>query len=228
MRSIAGESVPADDRTAKARIRDAAIACIAEHGIGDTTARRVADAAGVSPGLVIHYFGSMEGLRSACDEYVAASIRRIKREALAAGPSIDVLSTLRSFREWPMMGYLARVLADDSPAVAALVDELVEDAEGYIQLGVESGMMKPTEDPRGRAVIISMWQLGMLVLHHHLERLLGVDLTDLDLGSSPHLAGFVGSVYEIYGHGVLTDAFATHVREAFAVNGETTSNEGQQ
>ena len=128
-----------------------------------------------------------------------------------------------------MVGYLAQVLTDDSPAVAALVDELVADAEGYLQAGVESGMMKPTEDPRGRAVIISMWQLGMLALHHHLERLLGVDLTDSDFGSSPQLAGFVGPIYEIYGDGVLTDAFATQVQEAFAaLDGVPTKDKGRQ
>lgn len=205
-----------DDRTAKARIRDAAIACIAEHGLNDVTARKVADAAGVSPGLVMHHFGSMEGLRAACDKHVIATIRRKKTEALGAGPTVDVLGALRRARAWPMVAYLAVVLADDSPAIAALVDELVDDAEGYIQLGVDSGMMKPTDDPRGRAVVISLWHLGMLVLHRHLERLLGVDLTDPGIGSSPHLAAFVGPVYEIYGEGVLTEAFATRVREAVA------------
>jgi len=125
-----------DDRTTRARIRDAAIGCFAENGIAGTTARKIATAAGVSPGLVIHHFGSMDGLRNACDEYVAAIIRQEKQEAMAAGPGLDLLAALRDSKAGSGMGYLARVLADDSPAVAALVDDLVADAEGYFQQGV--------------------------------------------------------------------------------------------
>src|SRR5674476_1121889 len=73
MRSTRSERESPDDRSTKARIRDAAIDCVAEHGVAATPARRVAAAAGVSTGLVIHHFGPMEGLRSECDEYVAAA-----------------------------------------------------------------------------------------------------------------------------------------------------------
>ena len=83
-----GEEAVTDDRTAKARIRDAAIECFARDGIDGTTARKVATSAEVSPGLVIHHFGSMEGLRSACDRYVAATIRDYKRNAISAGPTM--------------------------------------------------------------------------------------------------------------------------------------------
>ena len=205
-----------DDRTAKARIRDAAISSIAEHGINGTTARKVASIAGVSPGLVIHHFGSMEGLRSACDQHVANTIREFKEQAMSGGPTLDVLAALRDAPNGPLMGYLAQVLADDSPAVARLVDDLVGDAEGYIQQGVESGMLRPSEDPRGRAVVLTLWSLGVLVLHQHLRRLLGVDLTDPGILSSPAAAAYVAPVYEIYGEGIFEEAFAAQARAAFA------------
>ena len=57
-----------DDLTTSARIRDAAIAQFGAHGF-NTGVRAIATAAGVSPGLVIHHFGSKDGLRKACDEY---------------------------------------------------------------------------------------------------------------------------------------------------------------
>ena len=79
----------ADDRTTRARIRDAAIDCIAQHGLTDTTVRKIAAAAGVSPGLVIHHFGSMDALREACDQHVADEIRRQKSAALSSGPRPD-------------------------------------------------------------------------------------------------------------------------------------------
>jgi AcrR family transcriptional regulator len=82
-----GADIPVDDRTAKARIRDAAIASFSENGIAGTTARKVATAAGVSPGLVIHHFGSMEDLRVACDEHIATTIGQFKHETMSGGPN---------------------------------------------------------------------------------------------------------------------------------------------
>ncbi len=218
MRSISehsghGESV--DDRSTKARIRDAGIACIAEHGITETTARKVAAIAGVSPALVIHHFGSMDGLRTACDDYVAATIRDFKEKTLSSGPSLDVLAALRDAPSEPLVGYLAQILSDDSPAVARLVDDLVDDAERYIQQGVESGLLRPTKDPRGRAVVLSLWNLGSLVLHQHVERLLGFDLTDPDALTSPTASAYIGPLYEIYGEGVFEEPFATQIQQLF-------------
>jgi len=212
---LADDNPIADDRTTRARIRDAAINCFAEKGIADTTVRKVAESAGVSPGSVIHHFDSMDGLRAGCDEYVAATIRGYKRDAMTSGPSIDVLAALRGTSMGPMIGYLAAVLADDSPAVAKLVDDLVDDAEGYIQEGVNAGMLRGSADPRGRAIVLTMWSLGALVLHQHIERLLGVDLTDPKLGTNPNLANYAIPVYEIYGEGLMTEAFAANLQQVF-------------
>jgi AcrR family transcriptional regulator len=179
MRSTKAMAEPvSDDRTTKARIRDAAIACFAEHGIAGTTARKVANAAGVSAGLVMHHFGSMEGLRVACDRHVTAMIRDLKGEAMAAGAGFDPLAALRSATGGPPLArYLARTLVDGSPTVADLVDELVADAVAYIETGVETGLLTASRHPRERAAILTMWSLGALVLHEHLERLIGVDIT---------------------------------------------------
>ena len=205
-----------NDRTAKARIRDEAIACFAEHGIAGTTARKIATAAGVSPGLVIHHFGSMDGLRNACDEHIAAIIRQEKQEAMTGGLGFDLLAALRDSEAVSGMGYLARVLADDSPAVATLVDDLVADAEDYFRQGVEVGMLLPTADPRGRVAVLAMWSLGALVLHQHLERILGVDLTDPEAVTDPAIASYMGPAYEILTEGIFTEAAGARMREAVA------------
>ncbi|MEA2024908.1 MAG: TetR family transcriptional regulator [Actinomycetota bacterium] len=215
-----GESV--DDRSTRARIRDAGITCIARHGIKETTARKVASIADVSPALVIHHFGSMDGLRSACDEFVATTIRDFKEKTLSTGPNLDVLAALRNAPNGPLIAYLAQVLADDSPAVARLVDGLVDDAEGYIQQGVDSGLLKPTDDPRGRAVVLTAWGLGSLVLHQHIERLLGFDLTDPDALTRPTAGAYIGPIYEIYGEGILEEPFATQVQQLFTESEGTT------
>lgn len=201
-------------RTAKARILDAAIECFARHGDG-CTVRMVAEAAGVSPGLVIHHFGSMEGLRAACDRRMMEAVREMKGKAMAAGPSgLNVAAALRDSGLGLGGRYLARMLAEDTPAAAQLVDGLISDAQEYMEEGVRSGLLQPTEDPRGRAIVIGLWSMSALVMHHHFERLLGVDFTEPGIGSDPVIANYLKPAYDLLGNGLFTDEAAEHLRAA--------------
>ncbi|RAC10263.1 TetR/AcrR family transcriptional regulator, partial [Burkholderia multivorans] len=74
-----GRSPNSSPETAQ-RILVAAVREFAAHGFAKTTVRAIAAAAGVSPGLVIHHFGSKEGLRTACDDHVFALITEKKAE----------------------------------------------------------------------------------------------------------------------------------------------------
>ena len=189
---------------------------MADKGVAALSARSVAERAGVSPALVIHHFGSMEALRTACDEHVAQVVRERKQEALDAGPGVDVLARLRDARVGNATGYLAAVLAEDSASVAALVDELVDDAQGYLESGVRSGMLQPSANPRNRAVVLTLWGLGVLVLNQHLKRLLGVDLTDPDADLPATLGPYAIPVYEIYSHGMFSPELAAATGRALA------------
>ncbi len=215
--SLHGDTtLPQDDRTAKARLRDAAIELVAAYGADGLTARAVAEAADVSPGLVTHHYGSMDGLQAACDHHVAALVREAKQDAMAQGAALDPLAALRDGGTTHLLRYLARRLGQDAPAVADLVDELVDDAEAYLAKGEETGLIQPTDDPRGRAVLVVVWSLGGLVLHEHLHRLLGVDLTDPDLAENPAFGNYARPVAELYGNGLLTPGFAAQLRESLA------------
>jgi len=224
---MGSREILSDDLTTKARIRNAAIKLVGEHGINAMTARKVAKAAGVSPGLVIHHYGSMEDLRSTCDEHVAATIRSYKQEAASGGPGIDVLAAIREADIGPLAGYLAAVLADDSPSVAKLVDNLVDDAEDYCRQFVEAGMMRPTSDPRGRAAVLLLWGLGSMVMHKHLQRILGVDIIDPEFGSDPASVAYASLVHEIYSEGIYTEEFAARVQNVFdrSADGKSTQKE---
>lgn len=200
------------DLTARARIRDAAIARFATAGVAATSVRAIAADAGVSAGLVIHHFGSKDALRVACDQHVAAVIRDRKQRAAAAGAGLDPVAALRDAGDGPpLLRYLARTLVDGSPHVAELVDELVEDAVGYLGEGVTTGLVTPSDDPRGRAVVLTMWSLGSLVLHDHVERILGTDLT----GDPAELGGWAVPATEILAKGVLPVELYERVRDAF-------------
>ena len=201
------------DLTARARIRDAAVACFAERGVAGASVRAIADDAGVSPALVIHHFGSKDALRVACDEHVAAIIRQGKQEALTAGAGLDPVASLRAVTDGPpYLRYLARTLVDGSPHVAELIDEMVEDAVGYLDAGVAAGTLKPTDDQRGRAVVLMMWSLGALVLHEHVTRLTGADLVD----DPANAESWMLPALELLTDGVLDEAVRERYREVFA------------
>jgi len=56
------------DQTAAAAIRIAAMELFAERGYAEVTVRQIASAAGVSPALVIHHYGSKDKLRAVLEE----------------------------------------------------------------------------------------------------------------------------------------------------------------
>ncbi len=153
----------------------------------------------------------MDALRAACDEHVVARIREKAEAASATGAPVDVLSVLREDDGGLLAGYLAAVLAESSPAVARLVDDLVADAERYLLHGAASGRLRPTDDLRGRAVVLTLWSLGALVMKEHVKRLLGADLTAAGTGTEA-IAAYVRPVSDIYAHGLFSEAFASTTR----------------
>jgi len=211
-----GESLRDGDRTTKARIRDAAITLFAEDGVAATSVRAIAAAAGVSPALVIHHFGSKDALRVECDRYVAATIKEQKGGAMRAGANLDLLGALRQFREGPpVTRYLARTLVDGSPHVAEMIDEIVADGTRYMADGVEAGVLRPTAYPYERAAVLTIWTLGALALHEHLERLIGVDLLGTPPDDMGAMAAYVGPVFEMMTEGVVMPEFAARMRAVF-------------
>jgi AcrR family transcriptional regulator len=188
--------------TGAERILSSAIAEFGERGVRGVSLKAIAESAGVSPALILHHYGSKDGLRTACDQWVAAAMRRLKTDAVAKGTNLDPVAVASSYDEHrPMMRYLARTLTDGSPHVNDLLDEIVADAQAYSAQAEEAGLMRPSADPRARAALLTVWSMGGLMLHEHLERLLGVDL----LGGKGYPARYVRAVMEIYGHGVFTE-----------------------
>jgi TetR/AcrR family transcriptional regulator, regulator of cefoperazone and chloramphenicol sensitivity len=163
-----------DDLTTRARIRDVALDRFGRDGFAATGVRAIATEAGVSPGLVLHHFGSKEGLRQECDDYVARTIREIK-QAQAADPmaSMDGWTAKVHELDW-LRSYLSRALTDGSDLAFRLFAELSTDAESYLAQWEQHGLIRPSEDPVGRAAYLTATSLGMLVLRPLLARHLGV------------------------------------------------------
>ena len=200
------------ERSARQRILDAAIAGFAEHGVAGTSLKAIAEQAGVSQGLIVHHFGSKDGLRDACDAHVIGVIREQMQSAAAEGRELDVLAAFRRRQEAQAhaLPYLARALSEGGPVADALVDELADETLRSMEQGVADGTYVATAHPRERALVLLIWSLGAVTLHEHLQRLLGADLAGEPAALLPYLRGAT----ELLTDGLFSDDLRDSVRDA--------------
>jgi AcrR family transcriptional regulator len=153
-----------DDRTAAARIRDAAIDQWGQHGF-NVGLRSIAEAAGVSAALVIHHFGSKEGLRKACDDYIAEQVREAKSESLRTADPANWLTAVAEIEDYaPMTAYLVRSMQSGSDLAKSFWQRMIDNAEQYLEEGVRAGTLKPSRDPKARAKFLGLVSGGGLLL----------------------------------------------------------------
>ena len=197
------------DRTTKARIRDAAVARFPADGFAGATVRGIAAEAGVSPGLVIHHFGSKENLRSECDEHVIRLLGETKRQAMRDGSYRQggAIATLYQLME-PVARYLAWALRTGGEASQRIFDDLLEDVIAQMEEYGAAGVMADVDDVRTQATVILVMQLGGLVLHEHYSRQLGVDTLSAEgmLTIAPHVLRVYSG--ELFNPEVLAEAGA--------------------
>jgi TetR/AcrR family transcriptional regulator, regulator of cefoperazone and chloramphenicol sensitivity len=171
------------DLTAKARIRDCALELFASDGVAATSMRSVAREAGVSPGLVVHHFGSKEGLCRAVDEAVVRRIEMALAEVPLDGSGGDPLAERREMIAVLLQGqpvlcdYIGRALSEDTEASAALFHRLFESARRDRAL-VTTGVMRAKSDPFWRVIHQILLIVGPLMMRRLIERELGGPLLD--------------------------------------------------
>jgi AcrR family transcriptional regulator len=203
----------ADDLTAVARIRDAAIDLVGQHGFS-IGLRAIAQAAGVSAALVIHHFGSKEGLLKACDYYIAEEIREAKTETLRTANSADWLRAMTEIESYaPMVAYLVRSMQSGSDLAKAFWQQMVDNAEQYLEEGVAAGTLKPSRDPKARAKFLGINNGGGLLLYLQMHP----NPTDLRAVLRDYGEDMMLPALELYTNGLLADST---IYEAFLTQRE--------
>ncbi|RZT28114.1 TetR family transcriptional regulator [Kribbella sp. VKM Ac-2569] len=163
---------PADDLTARARIRDAAIRLFGERGIEGASIRDIAAEAGVSSGLVRHHFGSKEALREACDRYAKERMLQIGAE-LTQDHDLTGLDPLALHPvAFPLQLYIVRSMMDGSETATALFLEGVDAVEEW----TTSFGINP-KDRRGYAAALAAIKLSVFVFRDQVSKALGEDIT---------------------------------------------------
>jgi AcrR family transcriptional regulator len=200
-------SVP-DDRTARAVIRDEALRLFADRGPDGVSVRQIAAAAGVSPGLVLHHFGSKEGLRQAVDKHVLGLFERMLGAVTgedaaglygpAASGSVAETVVKHLPAASPVPGYLRRLLVADGDAGRELFRRLFQLSAAALDALAAAGVAAPGSDPAVRAAFLLANDLAVLLLRDHLTEVLGTDPL-----SGPGMTRWAGEALTIYGAGLL-------------------------
>lgn len=188
------------DLTAAARIRDAAIEQFGEHGFG-VGLRAIAEAAGVSAALVIHHFGSKEGLRKACEDHIAEEIRNTKSEALQSNDPATWFAQMAEIEEYaPLMAYLVRSMQTGGELANMMWRRMIDNAEEYMEEGVRAGTIKPSRDPQARAKYMAITGGGGFLLYIQMHE----TPTDLRAVLRDYAREMILPALEVYTEGLLT------------------------
>ncbi|MBG0815751.1 TetR/AcrR family transcriptional regulator [Planomonospora sp. ID82291] len=170
-----------DDRTARAVIRDRALELFAARGSASVTVRQIAAAAEVSPGLVIHHFGSKDGLRAAVDDHVASVFDVLFAEAAGGGldvsDGVSMAETLLAELppDSPVPAYLRRLLLSGDPAGTAVFRRWFAAGRAMTETLTARGVLSPGRDPEVRTAFLMANDLVLLLLRDQLADVLGVD-----------------------------------------------------
>ena len=190
------------DLTAAARIRDAAIEQFGQHGF-DVGLRAIAEAAGVSAALVIHHFGSKDGLRKACDDYIAEEIRSSKSEALQSKDPATWFAQMAEIEDYaPLMAYLVRSMQSGGELATLLWRRMIDNADEYLDEGVRAGTIKPSRDAHARARYLGITGGGGFLLYLQMHE----TPTDIRAVLRDYAREMILPALELYTEGLMVDS----------------------
>ncbi|GAB4588613.1 TetR family transcriptional regulator [Nocardia sp. IFM 10818] len=196
----------ADDLTTRARIREAAIAVFGEQGFG-VGVRAIAAAAGVSPGLVIHHFGSKDGLREACDDRVREVVRTAKMSAVENPSPSRTIQQLAEIEEFaPYIAYLVRSFQHGGGLMVSLFDHLIEDIKSYLTVGIASGTLRKPKDLEATAKYLATINGGGMMMFLQLYAARNEGPVDFRKALREYADQLMMPALELYTHGLLTDS----------------------
>jgi AcrR family transcriptional regulator len=173
----------AEERSSIERIRMAALKCFATHGASSTSLRTVAEAAGVSVGLVQHHFANKAGLIKAVDDHVMAVVIATISEPIPPPPADSIAEmgsqvTRLMAEHQEIADYIGRALIDGSPLGTAIFDTLTAFGIARWNQRRERGETRPDVDLLWGAINSLVLALGTLILRSHIDRQLPEPLTE--------------------------------------------------
>jgi AcrR family transcriptional regulator len=173
-RSLDGRRAAAAQPSAEL-IRDAALKLLIAHGAEATSLRMVANAAGVSLGLVQHCFGTKAALVQAVDDHVMAVLTEALSAALPAPPADPLVvfgqRVTGILTDQPeIFDYLARALVDGHPFGEVFFESLATMGISRWEQYREEGRTRRDIDTTWAGLNPLLLVLGTLILRPYIDR----------------------------------------------------------
>ncbi len=169
-------AIAVSDLTGLARIRNAALESFARDGVAATSIRDVAKEAGVSPGLVQHYFSTKAALVEAVNGHVVAIATDAFSDLSEHSSPLEAQQELGDgvtafVGEHPTaVLYVARAAADGDRAALAIFDAFVAIAQRQWQRLADHDLLRPGTDLTWTSLHAVVFVLGTVLLRDAVER----------------------------------------------------------
>ncbi|GIH76087.1 TetR family transcriptional regulator [Planobispora longispora] len=169
-------------------ILEAALGAFEEKGYGGTTIRGVAAAAGVDPALVMHFFGTKDGLFDAAIRGPGMPLRRL-REVIDAGPPGELGERLirRYLSLWDDPATAPRLravvqAATSTPAAGQILKDFMV-AEVLRPLAEHLG----SDDGETRAALVASQMIGVALTRYllHVEPMVALSAEQVAAALAP-------------------------------------------
>ena len=152
-------------RSARDEIAEAGVRCFAREGFG-ASLRTVAAEAGVSAALIVHHFGSKQGLIEACDARVLGVADEKMRLMNTEGITAAAAWVAAVMQEGSVQGYISHALVDGGEAGKRLFTSFVDVTEkALLELDLP--------EQRMTAALLVTHSLGTMVLSDHIAAATG-------------------------------------------------------
>lgn len=181
----------------------------------DQTLLELSIAADVEVETLTELFGSVDGLHSACDDYIQSAVRKAKSAAMTSHDPDSWFTQVAAIESFaPMITYLVRTLQTPGDSGNVLLHKMIENMERYLEDGVRAGTVKPTHDPSARANFLAMCNAGGLLLYLRLHG----DSSDMAAVLRDYSRDMLMPALELYTYGLLADdtvyqAFLAHAAD---------------
>ena len=200
------------------RILRAGLAVFAEHGYAAGSIRAIAQLAGVSPALVLHHYGSKEGLREACDARVLGYTDDKGRMLLSG--SMPSIAHYRD--EHPeiddALAYVVRAVTDGGETSRHWFERWQTESARLLRALQAAGRVRADVDVEQAAALLASFGFGVLGTQDMLAGYLGGD----DIMADP-----AATAYQRLAMAIFTDGlFTTEVSVQDTAPAEKQSREG--
>ncbi|MEY3971660.1 MAG: hypothetical protein RLY84_53 [Actinomycetota bacterium] len=161
---------------------EVAVAEFAQNGFEKTSVRSIAKAAGASPALLIHYFGTKDQLiREAIITTLGDWVGK-EKSALLADDSAKLSDWTKLVREnQTKLQFLRQVLLAKNEYSSSLFEYAVLETKEMLKSASDAGLIEEVADMEALGILLTSNALATLVFLPELEAAFGGKVTDEDV-----------------------------------------------